>query len=31
VPEGLVADPEAGLVTVGLVAGLVTVVLGFLS
>ena len=31
VPEGLVVEPEAGLVTVGLVAGLVTVVLGFLS
>lgn len=30
-PEGLVVEPEAGLVTVGLVVGLVTVVLGFLS
>ena len=30
-PEGLLAEPDAGLVTVGLVVGLVTVVLGFLS
>ena len=30
-PEGLVAEPDAGLVTDGFVVGLVTVVLGFLS